>query len=1035
MWVLLFFCVLGLCLTQVHGVDSLLHTNSTQMHYMTLVIDEKAFNNVSENLLHQDYFFDSFTLNSLNHTTECDWFNQISGKKNCRCMEGYKWRDETCLSQPQCCGTNKCDNPPDICTSSKTVNIRGSLVLDSQFYIQCLDTPSSDKYEECHKNVTKEIQTYYSRIYGFDSLKIIRYRPGSVIVEFQVVIAEPVEPSILQDTSMNLTKFLSAKLDLQTTGVVRLSVPKRILDYGSSATLNCTSTTDLRAMPSWNLTNYMNQTKKIHNGTESNIISSAMGSTVKLSSVSQLWKGWYSCSFIQNENQLNIHHTAVAHVDICVKPKITIRTNPGFPFCNSSNGLNEVTISCEVEQNYETYNVSWEKENTTSITPLPHSSDAGMDIFSVITHVSCSSINPQVTCTLINRCGQETEASINIKLIKVGDPHCSEEKGSDWKPTPVEHMAEIKCSGSVGTKQRYCNKDETWGEETSLCVNPELHSVLNDAGTSDIGLGALQDNAANVFDRLHSITTEDSSGIKTVANLNTSVMVINTMNSKLESIDRNTVVSDFLKTSSNLLNESLAHSWTSVQKIENSKKSLAEMFLFSVEELINKAGMNEQGTFQNLQVVSCILSKSECVNKVFNNTVTMKGASIKTTGFQHLEKYLSNNSSYIPNSIVVSTTRQLDTDQKQEPVTIQIKFSLSKSRPRNFELKCSYRDKNASDWSQDGCKWISDSTCECNHLSSFVILMSKTKLEVPYLTEVSYVGLSVSIVCLIICLVVELIIWHDVVKTDTLHLRHCAHVNISLCLLIGDICFLASALPEELNEVWCKTFVVVEHFCYLAMFFWMFCLSSILLHKTVYVSLHGIGKTAYLRYSMVVGYVCPLLIVVITFLANNGAEGQYYSKETRWLVYNGVLKGSIFTFILPIGTIVFINMFFMCLVIMKLLQPIKAQQMLEDKDKNSAKTVIRSVILLTPVFGLTWGLGFLMIIFDLSNGFPAYAIHYLFTIMNAFQGLYIFITTCVADKMVREGLLRYIRKKTTGVSSFSSNSSVDQSSIKKPSQN
>uniref|UniRef100_A0A3B3Z8G1 Adhesion G protein-coupled receptor F3b n=1 Tax=Periophthalmus magnuspinnatus TaxID=409849 RepID=A0A3B3Z8G1_9GOBI len=382
------------------------------------------------------------------------------------------------------------------------------------------------------------------------------------------------------------------------------------------------------------------------------------------------------------------------------------------------------------------------------------------------------------------------------------------------------------------------------------------------------------------------------------------------------------------------------------------------------------------------QVSSCFLliqlelSCFMLLKKVLTHKITIK---ISLTFLN----YLGNNSeNSTPNSIVISTTRQ---SKQQAEVKIKINFELKQSRPRNTKLICVFWDTNNSKWSENGCKWIGNSICECNHLSAFTILMSKSKLEVPHLSTLTYVGLSVSIVSLIICLVVELIIWNDVVKTDTLHLRHCAHVNISVCLLVGDICFLASSTPGDLSDIWCKTFVAVEHFCYLAMFFWMFCLSSILLHKTVYVSLHGIGKTAYLRFSLIVGYVCPLLIVVITFLANNGEEGQYYSKETRWLVYKGVFKGSIFTFILPVGIIVFVNMFFMCLVIMKLLQPIKAQQMLEDKEKNSGKTVIRSVILLTPVFGLTWGLGFLMILIDLTNGIPAYVVNYLFTIMNAFQ--------------------------------------------------
>uniref|UniRef100_A0A8C4NYK3 Uncharacterized protein n=1 Tax=Dicentrarchus labrax TaxID=13489 RepID=A0A8C4NYK3_DICLA len=339
----------------------------------------------------------------------------------------------------------------------------------------------------------------------------------------------------------------------------------------------------------------------------------------------------------------------------------------------------------------------------------------------------------------------------------------------------------------------------------------------------------------------------------------------------------------------------------------------------------------------------------------------------------------------IPNSIVVSTTAD---NQQRSPVSVTINFQLLKRRPRNVDIKCVYWDENIPGWSPEGCEWqghYRETECVCQHLSSFAILMSKYPLNIPELTKITYAGLSISVICLVINLLIELTVWSAVVKTNTLYLRHTAHVNISLCLLIADCCFLASSEPKKISEIMCGVFVVLKHFCYLSMFFWMLCLSSILLHQAVFL-FHNVSKKNYLRFSIVLGYVCPLLIVAVTLLVYKaGAEGHYFSHETCWLVYDGFMKGSIHTFIIPVGIIIFINIFSMVVVIMKLLDHPKGVDKSHDKEKKAALTVMRSVVLLTPVFGLTWMFGFGVMLLDLTSGIMAYIVNYIFTLLNAFQ--------------------------------------------------
>uniref|UniRef100_A0A3B4TW64 Adhesion G protein-coupled receptor F3b n=1 Tax=Seriola dumerili TaxID=41447 RepID=A0A3B4TW64_SERDU len=357
------------------------------------------------------------------------------------------------------------------------------------------------------------------------------------------------------------------------------------------------------------------------------------------------------------------------------------------------------------------------------------------------------------------------------------------------------------------------------------------------------------------------------------------------------------------------------------------------------------------------------------------------------------------NEKTVINSIVVSTTVENITQNK---VSVDIIFPLLSQRRRHVKMQCVSWDNITRQWSDKGCKWQGahdEGHCICEHLSSFAILMSKEPLEIPGMNEITLVGLSISVMSLIISLVIQVIVWNGVVKSNALYLRHIAHVNISLCLLVGDCCFLASYKPEVLSKIWCKTVVVLKHFCYLSMFFWMLCLSCTLLHQTVFI-FHKVSKKNYLKFSLILGYACPFLIVTITFLTNNGAEGAYFSTETCWLVYIRLLQGSIHTFLIPIGIIIFINVFAMLVVIMKLLDQSPNRAISNEKEKTAAKTVVRTVILLTPIFGVTWIFGFGVMLLDLSSGYIAFAVNYAFTLMNAFQGLFILLTTCLGDKQV-----------------------------------
>ncbi|XP_039458930.1 adhesion G protein-coupled receptor F5-like isoform X1 [Oreochromis aureus] len=1011
MWTFLFLYILGINFCQAD--------NSTQMLYAKLIIDKSATENITSML--KSFTYNNTVVEAPVMTTVC---TNGTGSKECGCKPGYRWNDTFCQSNLKCCGNANCtlDKSADAkCVSNTAVTITGSLTLQGSKYVDCLKDITDPTYAECSDGLLTRMKKVYSTLRGFDFLDITRFRIGSVIADFKIIIASSIDSQALINNSIKIGQILSASLNMETSGLVNLEMPLMPVPYGATnQVIRCTTKEDLKTDPQWRIINSKGQ-YDITTGTVSTVdMSSRTNSTVNLRNVTELWNGEYSCIYHQTGNcttsgcAVNIFNKASAQLDVALLPNIDVFTEPSFPHCKTENDILQAKAKCEINNSTEPYNVTCDGKRQLA------TQSGNILVYTTSKIIRCDDKTSEYTtvCTFTNRLGNVSNAKVLFNIIFAKDDYCAAE--GDWEDTKANFTAVLKCTNSAGQRTRQCNLKGIWGKEESRCVNFNLYDILQNAKISGTGLGALDKNAESIFSDLTN-ATQNPLTINTFPNLKASVEVISTMSTILanHSVNDTTTSNHFLASSSNLLDKSLENSWNP-QNTE-SNQNLAEKYLKSVEKLIEISNISNGSDQTNLHVQTC--SEDECTNTVFNASVTVQSSGngiVKTAGFKYLQDYLPNttNTSNI-NSIVVSTTT---TERGKENLQITIKFPLLTPRPRDVGLQCVSWNYNQSNWTAEGCSWGGASKpdeCTCNHLTSFAILMSRYPIEIPYMTEITYAGLSASVVSLVISLLIELIVWSKVVKTNTLHLRHTAHVNISLCLLVADCCFLASSKPESISEIWCRISALLKHFCYLAMFFWMLSLSTTLLHQAVFL-FHKVGKKTYLRFSLILGYVCPFLIVFITFLTNNGgAQDAYFSMKTCWLVYSGILKGTIYTFILPVGIIVFINLFAMLVVIMKLLDH-RSREKSHEKEIQAAKTVLRSVILLTPIFGLPWIFGFATFILDLTAGAVTFAVNYAFVLLNAFQGLLILLTTCLGDRMTREALLDSFRKNAPPTISESS---------------
>lgn len=287
-------------------------------------------------------------------------------------------------------------------------------------------------------------------------------------------------------------------------------------------------------------------------------------------------------------------------------------------------------------------------------------------------------------------------------------------------------------------------------------------------------------------------------------------------------------------------------------------------------------------------------------------------------------------------------------------------------------------------WDDEGCQLVrsvNDTfTCNCNHLTSFSILMSPNTPNDETLSLITYIGVGISIACLVICLIIEAIVLRKVKKNPTFYLRHVSIVNIAVSLLAADIWFIIGAAisdPKVKNEAACSAATFFIHFFYLALFFWMLASALLLLYRIVNVFDQGGSKKAILAVGFSLGYGAPLIIAVIT-IAVTAPKNQYIRENVCWLNWDE--SKALLAFVIPALLIVAINLLILPVVIYKILRSPTMRGSAYAVEKNVTVVIVRALAVLTPFFGVTWGLGVGTIVDSSNRG-----IHIAFALFNSLQ--------------------------------------------------
>ncbi|XP_061403844.1 adhesion G protein-coupled receptor F5-like, partial [Lethenteron reissneri] len=333
-------------------------------------------------------------------------------------------------------------------------------------------------------------------------------------------------------------------------------------------------------------------------------------------------------------------------------------------------------------------------------------------------------------------------------------------------------------------------------------------------------------------------------------------------------------------------------------------------------------------------------------------------------------------------------------------------------------------------WSGVGCQLTptvptdnaTSFSCRCNHTTSFSILISPGDdlVNDPTLSIISYVGVGLSIASLVAVLAIEAITWRPSVSSgrasrrSNTRLRHLILVNVCTSLLFADVWFIVAASPAALaSPALCTAAAFFVHLGYLALFFWMLC-EGLLLVYVVVVVFERFAARSLRAAAFAVGYGAPAVIAAVAVAATY-PRGAYLRDGACWLDWE---RGrTLLAFVVPAFAVLAANIAALAVVVNTVARRRSVGAGFSVSPDVNVRLVARSVGVLTPLLGVTWGLG----IFAFSaEGRASLALHYLFAILNSLQGLFILIFNCLLDKEVRKELKKKLglgAQKSKGISS------------------
>ncbi|XP_054422320.1 adhesion G-protein coupled receptor F3 [Pteronotus mesoamericanus] len=746
-------------------------------------------------------------------------------------------------------------------------------------------------------------------------------------------------------------------------------------------------------------------------------LSSSQGQTVlSIVNISHKWEGEYRCCFEAQGFRWELHQVVrvpLQAADVTRLPdqlSISCAASPGFQ------------LRCCIPPTPLGYLASWNLGEGSEASLLNQPDDQCL----VLAIQHCPTADTTYTCDLQSPGLTPLRVPISVSIIQDEDTTCPEDSSAvAWNVTKAGYVAQAPCPvNRTGMVKRTCGPDGVWGPIHDSCTDRGLLALFQRAQLLWEGQGCPAEEVPESLAQLLEETEVVRSPSDLLALLGTMTYLAKVVADTRMQLHPSALEA-LLKTTDKVLDMDNSSLWTTAQV---QTPSASSDLLLAVETLACSLRPQDHPFsfgLPNVQMQTQLLSptlpadyrvsfstqpplQAQILRRSLAPLVTSNNnITITSLVLRKLDHLLPSNygpglgdSLYATPGLVLAISVMAG-GQAFNKGEVIMDFG-----DRDSTLHCVFWDhhlfQGSGGWSEEGCQVQAASAspatqCLCRHLTAFSVLMSRhTVPENPTLELLSQMGLVASILALLVCLGVYRLVWRVVVRNKVAYLRHAALLNVVLCLLAADTCFLgAPLLPPGPRSPLCLAAAFLCHFLYLATFFWMLAQALMLAHQLLFV-FHQLSKRRVLSLMVVLGYLCPMGFAGVA-LGLYLPRGQYLGEGACWLDGKG---GALYTFVGPVLVIVGLNGLVLGMTMLKLLRPSLSEGPQVEK-RQDLLGVIKALLVLTPIFGLTWGLG-LATLLEEASIVP----HYIFTILNTSQGVFILWFGCLMDKKVQQALRR-----------------------------
>ncbi|XP_077598857.1 adhesion G protein-coupled receptor F5-like [Stigmatopora nigra] len=889
-------------------------------------------------------------------------------------------------------------------------------------YTAELSEPTSPAYIELESRISPVLRNAYQELTGFLDVDVAGFRPGSVITDFTLK---------------------TSQIDNEELSVVNKRVPEAIQPIApviGGVTVHYRSTTEIVFPPVTFTGRSMTLTcgpppaginlgtitsakwkfggKQIKNSGRTQIALFETLSVLTINKVILADAGLYEC---------NLMGSLMTFVQVGLATRIKKAPNVRVPSkinVQCSNGETQ-PLECCVQSDYT---VKWFQDTILLNSEIKESGDN----YCILHRYDLSGCGESTTQELRFTCRVDNPNDFEARTTMIifnDDATCKDTLYGNGRPGDISSIA---CDpGQEGSRTAICKDTGEWSLLEDNCIVTEIKDLQ--IVSEDLVEEEVPEFAAN----LSKVTQDEKQNIvDSSATISAIVGLLNAIANVSTDVTQ-TVMEDVLQTVDVLISDDARESWEVLR--ENVTRNDSSKLLNSIETISNEL----VGDF-NISTELILLNRiafNDSFLAELNSSVIIEipetnstNLFITTVIFSTLDNVLPPRNSTFNNGSLTNTPAPFNNTINAAIALVSINIDIQNIslsfKKDNISLtqspQCVFWNFSLFDnfgaWDDEGCKLVSDVnntvTCNCNHLTSFSILMAT---DIPEsirvaLDIITYIGVGISIASLLICLIIEGYVWKALTRNSTAFMRHLCIVNSALSLIIADICFIIASSyaknplenPGEEHRTPlgpCSTATFFMHFFYLALFFWMLVSGLLLFYRTVMVFSQP-SKSVMMAIAFVLGYVFPLIIAVVTVAATAPQKGYIRENDACWL--NWFKTKALLALVIPALIIVAINILIVIVVMFKMLKR-GARDAIPTDEKNILAVILRCVIILTPLFGLTWSLGVGTMISSQNKG-----IHIAFAFFNSLQGFFILVFGTLLDARIRAILSKKRQMSSSG---------------------